>query len=191
MPSTTGVSSEIHSVQTVSGNQPRIRRIGEAATQTWLPGTPLALNASGFVIPWAGSVLTPVAGGIIGMAKEFGANLATAGVPQQITFGSVPNEPAAVNISRPYFNDGRTGVETADPDTIFLGQVGTTVTQANVGLQYGLSKDTDNHWYVDLAKATAGTNTCVLIVKLDPNDQSATPRGVYFRFVVGTVVPIA
>lgn len=191
MPSTTGVSAEMHSVQTVSGNQPRIRRIGEAAAQTWLPGTPLALNASGFVIPWAGVVLTPIAGAIIGLSKEASANLTTAGVAKQQTFGSVPNEALAVNISRPYFNDGRTGFEVSDPDTIFLGQVGTTVTQANVGLQYGMTIDTDNHWYIDLAKATQGTNTCVLIVKLDPNDQSATPRGVYFRFVVGTVQPVA
>lgn len=191
MPSTTGVSAEMHSIQSVSGNQPRIRRLLEAATQTWLPGTPLALNASGFVIPWAGAILTNQVGAIIGLAKEASANLTTAGVAQQQTFGSVPNESAAVNISRPYFNTGDTGVEVADADTIFLGQVGTSAVQADIGVQYGMTKDTDNHWYIDKAKNTAGTNTCVIIVKLDPNDQSASPRGVYFRFVIGNVQPVA
>jgi len=186
-------SIEIHSVQTVSGNQPRTRRLAEAAAQTWLSGTPLAFNAAGFVIPWAGALLTTVVGSIIGISKEGSANLTTAGVAQQQTFGSVPNQAAAVNISRPFFNDGLTGVETADPDTIFLGQVGPaqTAVQALVGTQLGMTKDTDNHWFVDTAKVTIGTNTCVYIVKLDPNDQSATPRGVYFRFVVGNVQPVA
>lgn len=186
-------SIEIHSIQSVSGNQPRTRRLAEAAGNTFLFGTPLALNASGFVIPWAGALLTTAVGSIIGMSKDFGANLASAGVAQQQTFGSVPNEAAAVNISRPYFNDGLTGVETADPDTVFLGQVGPaqTTAQSDIGVQYGMTKDTDNHWFVDKTKLTVGTNTCVIIVKLDPNDQSATPRGVYFRFVVGNVQPIA
>jgi hypothetical protein len=186
-------SIEMHSIQTVSGNQPRMRRLAEAAGNTYLAGTPLALNASGFVIPWAGAIVTNQIGAIIGTSKEFGANLASAGVAQQQTFGSVPNEPSAVNISRPYFNDGLTGVETADSDTIFLGQVSPaqTALQSDIGVQYGMTKDADNHWFVDKAKTTVGTNTCVIIVKLDPNDQSATPRGVYFRFVVGNVQPVA
>jgi hypothetical protein len=186
-------SIEIHSIQTVSGNQPRMRRLAEAAGNSYLAGTPLALNASGFVIPWAGTIVTNQVGAIIGTSKEFGANLASAGVAQQQTFGSVPNESAAVNISRPYFNDGLTGVETADPDTIFLAQVGPaqTAVQALIGTQLGMTKDADNHWYVDTGKTTVGTNTCVIVVKLDPNDQSATPRGVYVRFVVGSVQPVA
>lgn len=184
----------ITSIQTVSGNQPRIRDIPEAATQTFLAGTPVALNASGNVIAWAGSIVTNLVGAIIGIAKNPGKSLATAGVALQLTQGSVPNQSAAVNIQRPYFDpDGATLLETADPDTIFQGQVGPaqTVTQANVGVPYGMTKDSDGHWYVDTSKTTVGTNTCVMIVKLDPNDQSATPRGVYFRFIVGYVQPIA
>lgn len=186
-------SIEIHSVQSVSGNQPRVRRIGEAAGQTYLAGTPLALNASGFLIAWAGAIVTNQLGAIVGCSKEFGANLTTANTAQQQTFGSVPNQSAAVNISRPYFNDGQSGFEVADPDTVFLGQVGPaqTALQSDVGIQYGMTKDTDNHWFVDKTKATVGTNTCVIVVKLDPNDQAATPRGVYFRFVVGNVQPVA
>jgi hypothetical protein len=179
-------SSEIHSVQSVSGNQPRIRRIGEKATQTFLFGTPVQIDSvTGFVQAWDGVTIT---NGIAGFSKEFGANLTTGGVAQQQTFGSVPNEALAVNISRPYFNDGQTGFEVAAQDTVFLGQVGPaqTAVQSDIGKQYGLTKDTDGHWFVDRTKTTIGTNTVVTIVKLDPNDQSATPRGVYF-----TVLPSA
>ena len=178
-------SIEIHSIQSVSGNQPRIRRLAEKAAQTWLAGTPVIVDATGFLI----AATSPLTGGatlsLCGLTKEFGANLATSGVAQQQTFGSVPNEPSAVNISRPYFNDGLSGVEIAVVDTVFLAQVGPAqvTSQAIVGTQAGLTKDTDNHWYVDLTRNTPGTNTVCTIVKLDPNDQSATPRGVYITFL--------
>ena len=183
-------SIEIHSIQSISGNQPRMRRLAEAAGNTYLAGTPLALNASGFVIPFAGSTYTGAVGSIIGFGKEFGANLATAGVAQQQTFGSVPNEASAVNISRPYFNDGLTGIEMAVPDTVFLAQVGPsqTAVQADIGNSYNLTKDSDNHWFVDLTTGPSGGFT---IIKLDPNDQSATPRGVYIVAVVGKVQQVA
>lgn len=173
-------SIEIHSVQSISGNQPRIRRIVEEAGQTFLAGTPVQIATDGGVQAWNG---TTYAFGLAGFTKEGGANLATLGVPQQQTFGTVQNQSAAVNISRPYFNDGRNGFECADQDTVFRGQVGPSqsVTVANVGKQYGLTKDSDNHWYVDTTKTTIGTNTCVMIVKSpDPFDESATPRGVWF-----------
>jgi hypothetical protein len=38
--------------------------------------------------------------------------------------------------------------------------------------------DADGHWYVD--KTKTGASAVVQITKLDPEDQSATPRGVYF-----------
>lgn len=181
----------MQSVQTVSGNQPRIRDIPEAATQAFLAGTPVALNSSGDVIAWGGSDHAATIGSIIGIAKNPGKGLVTAGVPLQITQGSVPNQPLAQNIQRPYFDpDGNTLFETADPDTIFSGQVGPTqsVTQANVGVAYGMAIDSDFHWYVD----TSNTSTPVcIVVKLDPNDQNATKRGVYFRFLVGSVQPIS
>jgi hypothetical protein len=179
-------SSEIHSIQSISGNQPRIRRIIEEAGQTFLAGTPLMKKASdGGMQAWDGAT---IALGIAGFSKEFGANLATTGVAQQQSFGSVPYESAAFNMSRPYFNDGRTGFEEALSDTVFLGQVGPAQTAAptDIGIQYGMTKDTDNHWFVDKTKTTVGTNTVVTVVKQDPNDQSASPRGVYF-----VVVPAA
>lgn len=187
-------TSIMQSVQTVSGNQPRIRNIPEAVTQTFLAGTPVALNSSGDVIAWAGSAHSNTVGSIIGIAKNPGKSLTTAGTPLQISQGSVPYQASAKNIQRPYFDpDGNTLFEVADPDTIFRGQVGPSqsVTQANVGVLYGMAQDTagsDDHWYVD----TSNTSTPVcIVVALDPNDQAATKRGVYFRFLVGSVQPIA
>ena len=186
-------SAEIHSVQTISGNQARMRRIIEEAGQVFLPGTPVQVAAGdGGLKAWDG---VTVAFGIAGFSKEAGNNLAalgvlpTAAVPavQSLTFGSVPFQTSAKNIGRPLFNDGRIGFEVSDTDTIFLGQVGPAqaAVQSDVGKQYGLTIDADNHWFVDKTKNTVGTNTVVTIVKLDPNDQSATPRGVYFVVLTG------
>ena len=173
-------SSIIASVQSTSGNQPRMRRIIEKAGQTFLSGVPVEIDsADGGVKEWTGA---PTTDSIAGFSKEFANQLSSTGVPKQIQQGTVPNQASAQNIMRPYFNDGRIGFEAADGDTVFLGQVGPAQTAlvTDVGKHYGMTKDADNHWYVDKAKLTVGTNTVCTIVKLDPNDQSATPRGVYF-----------
>lgn len=179
-------SSEIHMVQTTSGNQARARRIIEEAGQVFLRGVPVQIAAGdGGVKEWDGAT---VAFGIAGFSLEPGNNLTTVGVAQQPSFpGGVPNEPSAVNISRPFFNDGRMGFESAVGDTVFRGQVSPAQTALNtdVGKQYGMTKDADNHWFVDKAKVTVGTNTVVQIVKLDPADQAAAPRGVYFVVIPG------
>jgi hypothetical protein len=163
-----------------------MRRLIEEAGQTFLPGTPVQVVpgvGDGGLQAWVQGA-TPIAG----FSKEFGQNLAALGVnptaavnpnPQPSTGQAVPFEASAVSISRPLFRDGRQGVELANPDTVFQGQVGPsqTITPNNVGKTYNLTKDADNHWYVDL---TNQTNLVATVVKLDPGDQSATPRGVYF-----------
>jgi hypothetical protein len=172
-------SSIIASVQTTSGNQPRMRRIIEKSGQTFLSGVPVEISAAdGGIQEWAG---TPATDSIAGFSKEFANNLSTTGVAKQIQQGTVPNQPNAQNIMRPYFNDGTIGFEVADGDTVFLAQVGPAQTAlvTDVGKHYGMTKDADGHWYVDKTKTTVGTNTVCTVVKLDPNDQSATPRGVY------------
>lgn len=179
---------------TVSGNQNRMSRVNEDAGQTFLAGTPLQLNnATGALKAWDG-VTIPV--GIAGIGKEFGANLTTAGVPLGTTqapsnapqvgggivFGSVQNETTAFNLSRPYFNDGKTGVVLAITDSVFYGQVGPaqTTLQTDIGKSYGLTKDVDGHWFVD--KTKIGVNACVVVTALDNWD---TARGVLFTFLVG------
>jgi hypothetical protein len=179
---------------TVSGNQNRAGRYNEDAGQTYLAGTPVMVNnADGGIKAWDG---VTIANGIAGIVKEFGANLTTVGVPlgttQQpsnapqvgggVTFGSVQNEPAAANLSRPYFNDGKTEVILAIPDNVFYGQVGPNqvVVAADLGKQYGMTKDVDGHWFVDRTKV--GVNACVVIVGFDNWD---TVRGVLFSFLPG------
>jgi hypothetical protein len=182
-------SAEIHSIQTVSGQQPRMRRLPEEAGQTFLPGTPVQLAAGdGGVKAWDG---VTVAFGIAGFSKEAGNNLAALGTTPtaavnpnpQPSFGAVPFQPAAKNFTRPLFIDGRQGFEVAVADTIFLGQVGPAqfTVATDVTKQYGLTLDADGHWFVD--KTKIGAAAVVEIVRLDPNDQGTlgvTTRGVYF-----------
>jgi hypothetical protein len=188
-------SAEIHSIQSVSGNQPRMRRIIEELGQVFLSGVPVQIvPADGGVKEWD----TTIANTLAGFSKEPASNLAaTAPSPltttigiggpagaqgaKVLTFGAVPFEPSAINIPRGApLNDGRVGFEPSDADTIFYGQVGPaqTTVAGDVGKLYGLTKDADNHWFVD--KTKTGASAAVSIVKLDPNDLSATPRGVYF-----------
>lgn len=177
----------------VSGNQMRMSRLIEDAAQTFLAGTPLQVNnATGGLKAWDG---VTIPNGIAGICKEFGANLVTAGVPLGTTqasgtippaggaqtFGSVQNEPAAANFSRPYFNDGRTGIVLAIPDNVFYGQVGPSQaapTVTDIGKQFGMTKDVDGHWFVDRTKT--GASAVLVITGLDQYD---TARGVLFTFL--------
>lgn len=165
---------------TVSGNQWRMQRLPELAGQTFKAGTPVMLDTAtdpSSVKAWDGTTIT---NGILGIAKDFGANLATTGIPQQLTYGSVQNQPKAANIARPFFNDGMTGVILAIQDSTFYGQVGPTQTTAgdDVGKTYGMTMDTDGHWYVD--KTKTGASAVVKIIGLDNWDKQ---RGVIFTFL--------
>jgi hypothetical protein len=169
-------SMMIHAIRTVSGNQPVMDRLPEEATQTFLDGVPVQIAVDGGVKEWDGSTL---AAGIAGFSREAASGLATVNVPKTQSFGSVPNQALAVNITRGApLNDGKVGLEAAAADSIFLGQInpaGQTLSIADVGVNYGMTKDSDGHWYVDKTK-TAG-NAVVKIVALDDRD---TIRGVQF-----------
>jgi hypothetical protein len=167
-------------IGSVSGNQPRVSRIIENAGQTFKAGTVVQLDeATGSVEVWDGVTYPD---GILGIVQEAGSNLATAGTPKTLTFGSVPNQSAAVNIPRGApLNDGMVGVELAVEDSVFFGEVGpaqaASRVQAIVGDSFGLTLDADGYWYVDLTKTTPDIG--VRITKLDEND----PRGVQFVFL--------
>jgi hypothetical protein len=168
-----------------------MRRIIEEATQTFLQGVPVMVKPTdGGVVEWDG---VTVSYGIAGFSVEAASNLTTTGVAKTLTFGSVPFEASAVNIPRGApFNDGAIGFEVSTDDCVFKGQVGPAqiAVAADVAKQYGLTKDTDGHWYIDRTKAIPGVNTVVTITKLDPQDQSATPRGVYFQILqIATQMP--
>jgi hypothetical protein len=137
------------------------------------------LDAQGEVIAWDA---VTIGNGIAGIAANDASNLTTSGVPKLLTFGTVQNQSVAVNIPRGApLNDGNMLVQVANVDTIFKGQVGPAQLVANavLGHNYGLTKDSDNHWYIDLAVDNQPTSV-VLATRKDTND----PRGIYFVFIL-------
>lgn len=184
MASVAGVSAPICERSTISGNQPKVdSSTNETASQTFKIGTPVQVT-TGAVLEWAGDPNTTNGTLIYGITKKDGASLATAGVALQKSWGSVPFESSAAKFLRPFYNDGKANVVLAVDDTIFYGQVGAaSLSGVYVGARYGLTKDTDGHWYVDTSKTTntAGSeNTAVEIVGFDSWD---TDRGVLFKFL--------
>lgn len=183
-------------VGTESGNQEPIQNYIETSGQTFLRGTPVSLS-SGAVIAWGGTTALNSAGAsanlILGIAAIPAFNYAVTGAsaPQPPygpigfpggtpTFGSVPNQSSAVNLlhGSPFAN-GLSLVQQAYEDTIFEAMVDASsastfnATNTNIGAQFGLSKDSSNLWYVDLAKTTVGTNTCLTILSLNPFDYAS------------------
>lgn len=174
----------------------------EKASQTFVNGVPVQLNA-GVVQEWDGAT---VAAGILGVSLEDAHNLASDGLGAPgafspvgfpgtgTTFGSVPNQPSAVNIplGAP-FVIGEIVFAYSVRTTIFRGQTdkntgaATTPTKANIGSLFGMTKDASGHWYVDFAKVTVGTNTVVQMVDLDPIDGSIANARILFKFVEAAI----
>ena len=202
------VHEQCGSIGTVSGNTPLMQALPEKASQTFLTGVPVQLNA-GFVQKWDGATVTA---GILGFSSQPGANLASNGKGSPggysqvgppgstVTFGSVPYQTSGFNIpiDGP-MTDGRTYYEAGISDIIFEAQFDNsagnvaadyTPTVANVGSQFGLTFDASGYIYVDANKTTVGTNTCVQIVSINPIDlvQAGTPNtyivNARVRFVV-------
>lgn len=161
----------------------------EKAGQTFKSGVPIQPSTTGssiFAQEWDG---TTFAAGIWGFSYAFGSNLPTngAGAPVQFgpvgpprstqTFGSVQNQPAAVNIAiGSPASDGRTLFMQAQPDVIFqavydnsTGAVAAdyTPTSSQVGTAYGLTRDASGYWYVD--GGVTGADAVVEIVGQDPD----------------------
>ena len=192
----------ITQVKTYSGNDPMKLSVPELAGQlpsVVKPGVPLELS-SGFAAIWDGSTITK---GILGIATNYGGNLGSngkgapvppfgqVGPPGAIqTWGSVPNQPSAVNIApgTPMETGRQEAIHLAVLDTWFEAQIdnsstGTAVTsRALVGVNYGLTVDANGYWYVDLFK-TSG-NTVLVINQLNPLDPIGTAFGrVWFSFL--------
>ena len=188
-------------VQNKANTTPYTSSQPEAAGQTFLSGSLVQLNGSGFVQIWDG---TTTSAGILGVSESFGLNLGSAGsgapTPPwgQITgsgaiqtYGSVVNAPNAVNeaIGTPV-SEGRTYYEEGNADTIFeatfdnsAGTVAAdyTPTQASIGVAYGLTADGNGYWYVD--KNKTGGAAVLQIVALNPLVGSAVNAPVRFIFL--------
>jgi hypothetical protein len=174
----------IKQVQNKANTTPFTAQQPEAAGQTFLFGSPVQLNGSGFVQAWDG---TTVSAGILGVAESFGQNLGSAGAGAPVppfggitgtiaiaTYGTVPNQPSGVNIAiGTPVADGRTLYMEPNQDNIFQAlfdnSAGTvaadwTPTQADIGVKYGLTKDANGYWYVD--KNKTGGSAVVQIIAL-------------------------
>lgn len=190
-------------VKSISGNQWLAQRIIEESAQTFQTGTPVMIKtADGGIQAWDG---TAGAGHLIaGISYEAAHNYASTGlgaplpfqpvvgVGSTTTFGSVQNQSAAVNIPMGApFADGRLGFFPGAADTIFsatFGNAGSPATPANtdVGVQYGMTIDSNSKfWYVDKSK-TAGS-AVVLVVGLDPRYTAAAGTNVLFQFIAADV----
>ena len=186
-------SAVIFATRTVSGNQPVMRSLIEGAGETFLSGVPVFIAIADGGLEEALTLDDNGAGdnidALAGFSKEFGNNLTATGVGEELSFGRVPNQSAAINIPRGApISDGTIKVEVAAQDTVFFGQVGPaqTPTAVDVGVNFGLTRDTDAHWFVDLT-ATGANQIAVTIVKLHPDD----PRGVFFTVLEAAAQMVA
>ena len=163
-------------VKTLGGNTgPQVANPQEAATQTFLPGTVVALDGSGNLIAWAGANPAGVAV-LCGISIVGGSSIVTPGTPVTLHFGAVQNQTSAVNIpigAPP--NDAHCEIYTGSPNNVFratFGNGGNAATPAlsDIGVHYGLTADTaGTHWYVDKNKAVVGTSTAVQVVGVYPD----------------------
>jgi hypothetical protein len=171
-----------------AGTTPYTSSQPEAAGQTFLSGSPVQLNGTGFVQAWDGTTVTA---GILGVSESFGSNLGSAGLGAPVapfggvtgniaiqTWGSVVNQPSAVNIALGTpVTDGRTLYIEPNQDNIFQAlydnSTGTvtanwTTTQATVGAILGLTKDANGYWYVDGGKTGASAVVQVVGLPMGP-----------------------
>ena len=171
-----------------AGTTPYTSSQPEAAGQTFLSGSPVQLNGSGFVQAWDGATVTA---GILGVSESFGSNLGSAGLGAPVapfggvtgniaiqTWGSVVNQPLGVNIALGTpVTDGRTLYMEPNQDNIFQAlydnSTGTvtanwTTTQATVGAILGLTKDANGYWYVDGGKTGASAVVQVVGLPMGP-----------------------
>lgn len=145
---------------------PEMRRLAEAASETFLKGVPIVLS-SGYA---AESAAIAAAGVLLaGISSEFAHDLTTDGVAKTLTYGSVQNQANAVLIpggAPP--SDGKVGVIIANDETEFVGECVSTHALAvtDVGAIYGLTKGANNQWYIDTAKSTTAGGAIVTITEL-------------------------
>jgi hypothetical protein len=178
MAATTGVAIPITSLRVIGsvGAQAPIRRVIEKAGQTYLLGTPVQIDTASGSVQACPSIVSTATAVIVGFSCDYGANLATTGIPQTLNqTGHPQNQPNAVFIPvGAWPNDGTTGFIVASPQNVFAGLLGNSTTAASstlaatdLGILYGLTKDTGtNQWYVDKAITTTAAGACVQITDL-------------------------
>jgi hypothetical protein len=192
-------------VQEKAGTTPFTNAQPEAAGQTFISGALVQLNGSGFVQEWDG---TTVSAGILGVSESFGLNLGSAGAGAPTppfggitgtgaiqTYGKVPNQPNGVNIALGTpISDGRTLYMEPNQANIFEALYdnsnGTTSadytpTQAQIGTNFGMTRDANGFWYVDGNKT--GGSAIVQFVAFNPLYGSQVNAPVRFVFLAAAI----
>lgn len=163
---------------------PAMLRRPQGATQTFQLGVPLTLS-SGYLIEATFSAADIV----YGFSTEPGANLAAAGVAQQSSEGTPPNQPSAViTASGAWPKDGLVGLLEANANNVFsislkAAQVFTQALITNPATLYGLTKDsTTGFWYLDNTD-TSGNNAVAHLLGVDPSCPNTAAGGcrVFFQ----------
>jgi hypothetical protein len=190
-------------VQEKAGTTPFTNALPEKAGQTFISGAPVQLEGAGFVQEWDG---TTTSAGILGVSESFGQNLGTDGAGAPVppfggitgniaiaTYGKVPNQPNAVNIAvGTPVADGRTLYMEPNNANIFSalfdnsnGTVAAnwTPTNADIGVNYGMTRDANGYWYVD--KNKTGGSAVVQVVALPYGSYLNAP--VSFIFLAAAV----
>jgi len=145
---------------------PVIKRWPENAGETALMGVPVLITSG-----YAGEspAINDGTDQIFGFSLEFFHDLDSDGVPKTLTYGAVQNQSNAVLIpAGAPLSDGCIGVVVANSNTEFLGRVGSsqTVSASDLGASFGLTKDSNNQWYVDTSKTTVNGGACVKLTEI-------------------------
>jgi hypothetical protein len=172
----------------------------EEAGQTAVFGTPVMIKAAdGGLQAWDGTSLLLIAG-ILAELQFNNLGSTGSGAPSGFSpilgpgsvignYSANPNQPSAV-ITPPMvpMSDGRIRYWVAAPNsTVFIAKIGNAgsaiaTAQTQVGLSFGLTKDTNNFWYVDTSKTAA--NAVLQIVQLSQLEPVGTVGGhVLFTFL--------
>lgn len=141
-------------------------RIAEVASNTQKQGCPCYVS-SGYAAER--TVINDGTDQIAGFTSEAAHNLSSSGVASTLTYGSVQNQPSAVNIpiGAP-LSDGKLGFYTANDSVLFIGVVddAATLAQSMVGTVYGLTKGSNGFWFVDTSITAVASGACVKVEEL-------------------------
>jgi hypothetical protein len=181
----------------------------EEAGQTFPIGVPVQVNATdGGVQLWDGTTL---AAGIAGFSVVAAQNLGTTGAGAAAPFGPITglgsnignyaaNSTQSLAVISPPgvpISIGLSGFAVAAPETVFIGKLGTSLTNPGpvattnqtVGLALGLTKDTlTGFWYVDVNKT--GATAAVRVIGLGQLEAVGTVGGHVLFVVLNAVAQI-
>lgn len=149
---------------------PRQQRFAELASETFDQGALLIVDGDGFANE-SGAITSAVGAVVLGFASEFAHNLTVSDTAEELNYGSVVNQSAAVLIpvgAPP--SDGKIGVWIADDTTLFLANVRTAgsidrALQTHIGEIFGLTL-LSGIWEFDLNKTTTGAGAIATLIEI-------------------------